>query len=143
MKLGATSDSPSWSDVSSLGSELRGLAAQLERDFPETDVKFVVCLRVLPSNLHRQSFRRWYQANRVLALDIRIDEELLSPLKRDRDAQRRIIGPIFLEYFRETIDRYRKKIPELEPIATSLVRDVEKWCVAHGWAHSHDRHRQH
>ena len=133
MLIGITTDSPSWTKVNEISDELATLSAIVEKKYPSLDWELVVCLRCLPSNLERKSFCRYYTTEKMLILDISMDEELFIPHKKNKDAQRKIIGKAFFEFFETNIKKYEKKLPNLISTSEKLISDVQQWCIDNKW----------
>ncbi len=133
MLIGITSDSPGWSKVSEISKELRDLGTLVEEKYPSLDWELVVCLRCLPKDLQRKTFCRYYAKDKMFGLDIAMDEEDFVPHKKDKAAQRKLIGAAFITFFVESIKKYEKKLPNLQPVSAELIADVRQWCAEHGW----------
>ncbi|CAD0263977.1 hypothetical protein HBO43_13840 [Pseudomonas veronii] len=133
MRIDTTSDSPSWTKVFEISDELNSLSKILEKKYPSLDWELVVCLRCLPKDLKRQTFCRYYAKDKMFGLDIAMDEEDFISLKKDKAAQRRLIGAAFIKFFVESIKKYEKKLPDLQPVSAQLIADVQQWCSEKEW----------
>ncbi|WP_306353429.1 hypothetical protein [Flavobacterium sp. '19STA2R22 D10 B1'] len=133
MKIDTTSDSPSWSKVFDISDELRALSSILEQKYTTIDCELFVCLRCLPNDIERKSFCRYYAKEKLLTMDITMNEDEFIPFKKDIDGQRRIIGNAFFEFFKENIVKYKKKLPGLEPLVEELIQEVQLWCLNNKW----------
>lgn len=133
MLIGTTTDSPSWTKVNEISDELTALSTILEKLYPSLDWELVVCFRCLPSDIERKSFCRYYTKEKMLILDISINEELFTPHKKDKNAQREIIGKAFFEFFEASIKKYEKKLPNLIDTSEKLISDVRQWCIDNKW----------
>lgn len=65
-----------------------------------------------------------------------MDEEDFVPHKKDKAAQRKLIGAAFITFFVESIKKYEKKLPNLQPVSAELIADVQHWCAENGWTAS-------
>ncbi|BDB16709.1 hypothetical protein RJC98_06480 [Pseudomonas allii] len=133
MRVDTTSDSPSWTKVFEITDELNGLSEILEKKYPSLDWELAVCMRCLPQGLERKTFCRYYTKDKMFGLDIAMDEEDFIPYKKDKAAQRKLIGAAFFEFFVESIKKYEKKLPNLQPVSEQLIADVKQWCTENEW----------
>jgi len=133
MLIGITSDLPGWSKVSEISKELRDLGVLVEEKYPSLDWELVVCLRCLPKDLQRKTFCRYYAKDKMFGLDIAMDEEDFVPHKKDKAAQRKLIGAAFVAFFVESINKYEKKLPNLQSVSAALIADVQQWCAENAW----------
>jgi hypothetical protein len=133
VRIDTTSDSPSWTKVFQITDELSHLNDMLEKKYPGLEWELSVCMRCLPKKLERKTFSRYYAQEKMLALDIALDEEEFLPIKNNKAAQRKLIGTAFLTFFIESINKYEKKLPGLQPVSVQLVSDVHDWCIEGGW----------
>ncbi|WP_338509073.1 hypothetical protein [Pseudomonas poae] len=62
-----------------------------------------------------------------------MDEEDFIPLKKDKAAQRKLIGAAFIAFFIESIKNYKNKLPNLQPVSAQLIEDVQQWCIENEW----------
>ena len=69
----------------------------------------------------------------MFGLDIAMDEEDFISLIKDKAAQRRLIGAAFIKFFVESIKKYEKKLPDLQPVSAQLIADVQQWCSEKEW----------
>ncbi|WP_338510042.1 hypothetical protein VRB09_25035 [Pseudomonas poae] len=133
MLIGITSDAPGWSKVSEISKELRSLGSLAEKKYPSLEWQLVICLRCLPKELERKTFCRYYAKDKMFGLDITMDEEDFIPLKKDKAAQRKLIGAAFIAFFIESIKKYKNKLPNLQPVSAQLIEDVQQWCIENEW----------
>lgn len=133
MRLDVTSDSPSWTDVFEIADELAALGAVTEKKHPSLDWELGVCLRCVPRSLGRKTFCRYYAKQKLFVLDVSMDEERLVPHKKDRSAQRRIIGDAFFGAFQASMTKYERKLPGLAGTCASLIAEVRQWCIESKW----------
>lgn len=133
MRVDTTSDSPSWTKVFEITDELNGLSETLEKKYPNLDLELAVCVRCVPKQLERKDICRYYAKDKILGLDIALDEEDFVSLKKDKMAQRKLIGAAFISFFAESVKKYEKKIPDFQPISMQLIADVHQWCAENEW----------
>ncbi|MBN6151730.1 hypothetical protein JR065_15395 [Xanthomonas sp. AmX2] len=133
MRLDVTSDSPSWTDVFEIADELTALDAIAEKHYPSLDWELGICLRCLPRSLGRKTFCRYYARGKLFVLDISMDEERFVPHKKDRSAQRRIIGDAFFSGFEASMKKYERTLPGLADASASLIDEVRRWCIENKW----------
>ena len=133
MRVDTTSYSPSWTNVFEITDELNGLSETLEKKYPNLDLELAVCVRCVPKKLERKNICRYYGKDKMLGLDIALDEEDFVPLKKDKTAQRKLIGAAFVSFFAESVKKYEKKIPDFQPISMQLIADVHQWCAENEW----------
>ncbi|WP_178084553.1 hypothetical protein [Pseudomonas sp. CFBP13509] len=112
---------------------LNSLSEILEKKYPSLDWDLAVCMRCVPKKLERKTRCRYYAKDKMLGLDIAMDEEDFVPLKKDKAAQRRLIGAAFIAFFLESIRKYEKKLPNLQPFSAQLIADVQQWCTEKEW----------
>lgn len=133
MRVDTTSDSPSWTKVFEITDELNDLSEILEKKYPDLDWELAVCIRCLPKKLERKTFCRYYANDKTFGLDIAMDEEDFVPYKKDKAAQRKLVGEAFIAFFVESMKKYEKKLPNLQPVSEQLIADVKQWCTESGW----------
>lgn len=109
MRVDTTSDSPSWTNVFEITDELSGLSETLENKYPNLDLEVAVCVRCVPKRLERKNICRYYGKDKMLGLDIALDEEDFVPLKKDKTAQRKLIGGAFVSFLQRASKSTRKK----------------------------------
>ena len=91
MRIGITSDSPSWTKVDKISDELEELSVIFQEKYSSLDWKLVVCIRCLQDSVDRKTFARYYTQEKILALDISMKESLFTPYKKSVDTQRALI----------------------------------------------------
>ncbi|WP_175685716.1 hypothetical protein [Burkholderia anthina] len=131
MNIEITYDAPSWTKVDEISEELRGLDATLKSKHGSLGIVLVICLRCLSDDIERKSFSRFYTKDSMLVMDICMNENKFVELKKDKDGQRKIVGPEFFEFFRKNITKYEKKILGLN--SEQLIEDVQTWCKENKW----------
>jgi len=62
-----------------------------------------------------------------------IEEERLLPHKRNKAAQRRIMGRAFFDFFEASINKCETKLPGLAGASAPLLADVRQWCLDNRW----------
>lgn len=133
MQFNTVSDSPSWTKVFQITDELSSLSDMVEKRYPALEWELSVCMRCLPRNLGRKTFSRYYAQEKMLALDIALDEENFLPVKKNKAAQRKLVGTAFFTFFVESIKKYEKKLPNLQSVSAQLVSDIHEWCIEGEW----------
>ena len=109
MMVLVTSDSPSWTAVFKITSE----ANELEHIIKQYPFPFGLgmCFRCLEKASGWQSKARFSTKYNTLGFDIVVYEEDFVPIKKDIEAQRKIIGQAFHAYFFDSMKKYEKKFP--------------------------------
>ena len=122
MMVLVTSDSPSWTAVFKITSE----ANELEHIIKQYS-------RCLEKASGWQSKARFFTKYNTLGFDIVVYEEDFVPIKKDIEAQRKIIGKAFHAYFFDIMKKYEKKFPILKEINPPFLAEVESWLIQHQW----------
>ena len=113
--------------------ELTALGAIIEKRHPSLEWDLGICLRCLPRSIGRTTFCRSHAKDRSLVVDVSIEEERLLPHKRNKAAQRRIMGRAFFDFFEVSINKCETKLPGLAGASAPLLADVRQWCLDNRW----------
>ena len=95
MEIRTTSDSPKWSKVSILDSEIENGLQPILKKYTEFPFDLVLCFRCLEKDSGWKSKSRYSKEDNYNALgfDIVVYEEDFIPIKKDIDAQRKSMNP--------------------------------------------------
>lgn len=127
-----TSDSPVWTDISTINDELEGMTFLLNKysDFP---FDLVFCIRCLDLDSGWKSTARHYSKDEMLGMDIVVFRPDFEPIQGNLDAQRKIIGKELHDFFPKTMKKYQRKFPVLKEINPTFLPEVEKWLKDNDW----------
>ena len=106
-----TSDSPSWTHVF----QITGKANKIEKIVRKYPFPFElgICFRCLEKDSGWKSKSRLSNKYNTLGFDIVVYEEDFISIKKNIDAQKKILGKEFHEYFFNCMRKYEKKFPIL------------------------------
>lgn len=131
-EIKTTSDSPSWTMVSDIRQEILNIQNLLD-NFECFPFNIGICFRALDNDSGWQSKVYHSSKNNYLFIDIVTICDDYIPHKKNIDAQRKIIGKEFHEFFPETMKKYEKKFPVLKEINPTFLPQVEQWFLDNGW----------
>ena len=80
-----------------------------------------------------KSKSRFSKKDNDLGFDIVVYEEDFIPIKKDINAQKKIIGTEFKDYFFDIMKKYEKKFPELKEVNPKFLLEIEKWLIENQW----------
>jgi len=131
-----------------LASQLTPLEPILIEKFSELDIDFSFCFRCLDRNSGWVSKARLWknddqnsfnaknniaESSRTLGFDIVVYEEDFLQIKKDKDAQKKIIGFELLRFLKLTLPKYIKKIPMTKEEMQNILDTIENWLIKHNW----------
>ncbi|MGN6837217.1 hypothetical protein, partial [Neisseria sp. P0022.S010] len=105
------------------------------KKYTEFPFDLVLCFRCLEKDSGWKSKSRYSKEDNYNALgfDIVVSEEDFIPIKKDIDAQRKILGKEFYRYFFETMKKKERQFPILKKINPNFLYDVKKWLLENKW----------
>ena len=132
VEIKTTSDAPSWTNISIIRKEIESIQEMLN-SFNGFPFNIGICFRALDTDSGWKSQARHYVKDNYLSIDIVTFRSDYIPCKKDIDAQRKIIGKEFHEFFPKTMKKYEKKFPILKEINPTFLPQVEQWLLDNGW----------
>lgn len=134
-EIKSTSDSPSWTDIAKIDQEILQLQSFISQ-YSHFPFNIGICFRALEADSGWSSKARYYPNDNHLSIDIVTNEAEYISCKKDINAQRKIIGKEFHEFFPKTMKKYEKKFPVLKEINPTFLPQVEQWLLNNGWIDS-------
>ncbi|GEM_PF-862175 len=132
-ELRLTSDTPSWTFISEIQKELKTFEKILIEKYQDLPFEFCIVFRCLSPDFNWKSKRQFSKKENILYVEIIMFDPEFEKIKSDKDAQRKIMGKHFYEYFKETLEKYHKKIPALDLYKDELLLDTENWLTVNHW----------
>jgi hypothetical protein len=131
-----------------IASQQTPLEPILIKKFPELDFDFGFCFRCLDKNSGWVSKSRLYkndspdsfnktnnipESSRTLGMDIFVYREDFMAIKKDKTAQKKLLGNELISFLRLTLPKYNKKIPMTKEETNDILATIEEWLVKHNW----------
>ncbi|MDR2926050.1 MAG: hypothetical protein LBU76_08940 [Azoarcus sp.] len=131
-----------------LAAEMMPLEPILVDKFPELDFDFCFCFRCLKKDSGGASKARLYkndnpnsfnknnntpESSRTLGFDIVVYTEDFEPIKKDKSAQKLMLGKELIRFLKLTLLKYIKKIPMSKEETNDILATIEDWLIGHHW----------
>ena len=129
--LFATCDYPSWTKVDKICDEFYGVEPIIKKYPIPFSIGF--CFRCLEKDSGWKSKSRFSKKDNDLGFDIVVYEEDFISIRKDINAQKKIIGTEFKDYFFDIMKKYENKLPELKEINPKFLLEIEKWLIENQW----------
>lgn len=130
-----------------IAEQLTPLEPILVKKYPHLDFDFCFCFRCLSRESGWVSKARLYkngpdsfnvrnhipEESRTLGMDIVVYVEDFMSIKKDRNAQKIILGKELLRFLKLTLPKYTKKIPMTKEEVSDILVIIETWLIDHHW----------
>jgi len=132
-----------------LAAELTPLEPIIVEKFPDLDFDFGFCFRCLDRDSGWVSKARLYQnkddpysfcsinnipqSSRAFGFDIVVYREDFEKIKKDKAAQKLLLGEEFWRFFQLTLPKYKKKLPITNDEMDKMLMVFEDWLIEHDW----------
>jgi len=133
-KLFLTCDAPSWLCILEIKNELLLFEKVLLSKYSELPFDFCVVFRCLSDFYTKwKSKGRFDKKSNVLFVEVVMFSSEFEPVKKNKTAQRKIMGNLLFPLFKEVLTKYQKRFPALAKYKDELQLDFENWLIANKW----------
>ena len=143
-----------------IAAEKKPIGVPLRAAFPHLDFDIGICFRCLSNNSGWVSKSRMYKndetadeeylrhyayqvyevdmqtipaVSRILGMDIVVYEDDFIPIKKDKPAQKLLLGTELWRFLNICLPKYQKKIPMTDDDLNLMLLIIKDWLIEHNW----------
>ncbi len=133
IEINVVSDTPSYLKVSNIGDEIKDFETVLNEKYSSLGFNFGFCFRALYSMEGINSKVRFHKDENYLGMDLIMPEIEFRSYKNNIVQQRKIVGRYFFDFFKDTLIKYKYKLPTLKPVLNDLIKDMQLFLIENLW----------